>query len=515
MGGLKFLLLFTLNTWATVIPLGQKNIDHYTGPTGPLAVSGQRYYFLEDYNRKIYIEARIEPDFFELGDFFDNDFYTGVTCPNEIYEEHYEYLRYLNRLSALSYMFESMREYERLGSVFEVKACGFNWEKIISSCQPRSEEMSIFTKMAKVFLKDIDPVRVAFELTTKAAKIKRMNELKTERRSFVSQRIGLSCEDNCNDFNEVQLQSQLSSICLAEKDLFNKICSEKDSLYGLSKVPEAYRVLSQSTAMRSFISQGENYGPGCLRRFIDQTKGHEKNYSELKIIFSHMYQQNQDLSSTQYKEGRLFPIGATREFREKGLVTIFKPEVKKLVPVVREEIPKVEPKVEVKKVEEKPKIVKKKSRPKKKKVKPVKKLPPKEKLSAFAVASNLQRKFGLEQVSVDMNKFQYDYIFGPKQVEKIEEKVLNFASFKSLKEMKDFDKLGSKTAPVPLKFLKFLIDRGQHQKIYNMINILGDSFYVFNDIDKKKTISLVQLKNDESTQFQWGISILKEAANTK
>lgn len=81
----------------------------------------------------------------------------------------------------------------------------------------------------------------------------------------------------------------------------------------------------------------------------------------------------------------------------------------------------------------------------------------------------------------------------------------------ALSEMMTYDKLGTKEGPVPLLFLKFMIDMQEHHGLWNMIAVLGDKFYVSNEIDApfKPEPELVQLMNDESTGRQWQLYVLK------
>jgi hydroxymethylglutaryl-CoA reductase len=81
----------------------------------------------------------------------------------------------------------------------------------------------------------------------------------------------------------------------------------------------------------------------------------------------------------------------------------------------------------------------------------------------------------------------------------------------ALTEMMTYDKLGSKEGPVPLLFLKFMIDMQEHTGMYNLITILGDEFYVSNEIDSefKTEPEKIKILNNEATSRQWQIYILK------
>ena len=81
----------------------------------------------------------------------------------------------------------------------------------------------------------------------------------------------------------------------------------------------------------------------------------------------------------------------------------------------------------------------------------------------------------------------------------------------ALVEMTNFDKLGSKEAPVPLLFIKFMIDMEEHHGLWNISSIVGEKFFVSNDIDQTfKTVpEFVQLSNNLSTGNQWQLYILR------
>ena len=170
----------------------------------------------------------------------------------------------------------------------------------------------------------------------------------------------------------------------------------------------------------------------------------------------------------------------------------------------------------VKKPDEKPKIEKiklpktkmKPSKTKASKVVKVAKKKP-QKLSSFKEASLYLARNNLDELELDMAKFKFDYTFTLKQHEQYRERVKKVSRFTTLKELKKFDKLGSKEAPVPLKFLKYLIDENMHQGLFNIINVIGDNFYVLNDIDEKSHIEKIQLLNTRNTNFSWQIKILK------
>ena len=66
-----------------------------------------------------------------------------------------------------------------------------------------------------------------------------------------------------------------------------------------------------------------------------------------------------------------------------------------------------------------------------------------------------------------------------------------------------------KDLPVLLLYLKFLIEFKRHEALYNMVNTLGDRFYVLNDLDDDSKVHLIELKNDEKTSWDWQIYVFK------
>jgi hypothetical protein len=52
----------------------------------------------------------------------------------------------------------------------------------------------------------------------------------------------------------------------------------------------------------------------------------------------------------------------------------------------------------------------------------------------------------------------------------------------------------------------------QHQGLFNVNMVLGNEFYVMNNYDKKHPQPvLIRLLNDETTNYQWKMWVLKKA----
>jgi hypothetical protein len=131
--------------------------------------------------------------------------------------------------------------------------------------------------------------------------------------------------------------------------------------------------------------------------------------------------------------------------------------------------------------------------------------------SAFLQAAEVRRGQDLQLALVDMLKFKYDHVFSLSEYQLLSTTLREYTSRQALNEMKEHDRLGSVEAPVPLSFLKFLIDGDNHQGLYNLVTVLGEEFWVTNDIDArwKPASEYIAMKNDETTARQWQISIVK------
>ena len=131
--------------------------------------------------------------------------------------------------------------------------------------------------------------------------------------------------------------------------------------------------------------------------------------------------------------------------------------------------------------------------------------------SAFLQAAELRQTENLERVEVDMLKLKYDYVFSLNMINTLSERLKTFMTREALSEMMNYDKLGTKEGPVPLMFLKYMIDMQEHHGLWNITSVLGDKFYVSNEIDAAfaPAPELVQLSNNESTNSQWQLYILR------
>jgi hypothetical protein len=276
---------------------------------------------------------------------------------------------------------------------------------------------------------------------------------------------------------------------------------------GMSDQREAYFLLGQSNIINTYNKKGE--AMGCLRRFSEVLSHREVSYPGLKNLFSPLLSQLRAKYKERFLQGRTFFFGAGKEFEEKGLTDLYV-EDQPLV-VTTPEVPKIEPK----KTEAPVKIAKVEPEPPKKQEEPEKqpsiveiRTPQK---SAFLQAAELRAQGNLPRMEVDMLKLKYDYVFSLNMMNNLSKRLKTFMKRDALVEMMTYDKLGTSEGPVPLLFLKFMIDMEEHQGLWNLVSVVGERFYVSNEIDAafSPKPELIQLVNDDSTGRHWQIFVIK------
>ena len=511
---LLFLISMPLRASLESINLGEKEFDLYYGPNSPeLEVNHyrNRLIFEDEIIMGNYFENQMGGSLFELEDFFTNELYTGLICPDEAYVEKAPYIRYLFRLQAISYLFQSLREHEYNTKIHGIKnTCGVEWGKIIQQCKPKTAEMKGFLSNSKIALQSLEDIIISLDeaqnnnLLTWA---KRINEKSIE--NLTDLRIFQYCQENtCANLNKIGVMTNvMNGVCQEEQKQLLSLCSEEDRLFGASMIPEIQSLIARSNGIRGIDEDSK--ARGCLRRFVVQNKAKESPSKSLNGIFGVLYDYNLSIKPTM-PNGRLFSIGAMKEFTDKGLKEVFSPPKMK----VEKEKPKsIEKKVTLSNPEfEKivlPELPKKKVKKKEKVVKKVdaKPLPFK---STFLVSCEFRRNFNLSQVDIDMDKFYFDYVFKLSEKNKLKPMIERYSAVNALRAMKAKDALGTKKSPIPLKFIKFLVDNNMNQRLFNIIITVGEEFYVFNDIDTNiKNVEKIILKNDVSTNFKWQISIIE------
>ncbi len=207
-------------------------------------------------------------------------------------------------------------------------------------------------------------------------------------------------------------------------------------------------------------------------------------------------------------QGELFLPGALKEFDDKGLSNFLfvAPKVtpKAVAKVVAKPTPKPTPRPTPKPT---PRPTPKPTpRPT---PRPTPKPTPRPSQFELAYKKMLVSRKGIAKVN--MKLMEKDFIFSRKMIRALHEPLKSYQTRDALEDMKTFDKLGTKTEPVSLYFLKYLIDKAQHQGLFNITSVLGSRFWLKNDIDKINRPVYVELRNDKTTGHKWQIIVLSDA----
>lgn len=512
---LSILMILILSTFVFNVygaNLGEKNFSHYYGPNFPLVQFSKysnKYTFKDDRDKENLINQQISSELFSLKNFFEAEYFFGYSCPDKIYKENYKYIEYLFRLVNLSYLFESLRTYEFTSKQFKANnICQIDWKKEFNSCQPKSQEMKSFVKNATSISSVLGPVIVPFSTTRKDVLNQWVTDYNNNKLSDITQyRIHSHCLVNdCRITKPSDVASLVSSICQNDLSQFQRICSEVDRGFGVSSIPELFNAVSHSNAIRNIDQTG--HAQGCVKRYISQNKVNEESRINFKNSFSLLYEEKSEDKDLQ---GRLFSIGAMREFTEKGISDLFSKKPKSVAKKVKKKKNNRVQNPPQFEIIELPKFVKiKKPKKIKKKTKPLKKAEPVFSGSSFLKAVLFREKFKLERLNLDMSKFRYDYLFTVSRARSLAPVVERFGKYKVLEQMKKSDALGSSKAPIPLIYIKFLIEESLDQLLFNITNVIGNEFYIINDIDENiKSPTRISLLNNRSTYYKWQIVILE------
>jgi hypothetical protein len=486
--------------------LGEKSLDAYSSRWQPII-------FMDFYQGKMAFEDEL---FFQ--NYFQNyifnrekDYSTflkselggGMTCSNELLSEHFDAIRYSYRLLTLSYLLEGQWHMNMVSKHFlQNRGCNFDFDKFVDKCRPKNDEMKKFVSLLKKH-------KPKFEETLPKTYIKSdwwRDYFKKDFKYYSHYRVDAECKGKCE---QKDLESSFKKVCEQDESLMALICSEMDDIYGISESTDAYNLIGISNIINTYNKQVEALG--CLRRFSLVMAHKEVKYPLLPILFPIMRAHLQNQYQERFLQGRVFFYGSGKEFFEKGLTNLYvleqpfkiaelDPEdafVPAFVPK-KVEAPKVVVKAEAKK--EAAVIVKKEK---------VEYLGPSK--SAFLQAAEIRQAQNLDRVEVDMLKLKYDYVFTLNMINNLSGKLKKFMSREALTEMVTYDKLGSKDGPVPLLFIKFMIDMQEHTGMYNILSIIGDEFYVSNEIDSahKTSIERIKILNNDSTDKQWQIYIVR------
>lgn len=503
-------LIFSLGLYAKVDRihsesyLGEKKLESYSERYQPI-IFHDIYQGKVTFQDEIYFQNFFQNYLFQKEQdytfFLSSELKGGLVCTNESLSEYFDDIRFSYRLITLSYLLESQWHMKMVSDHFRLKnGCDFDLKSWVNTCVPKSKEMKTFVSRLKQFLPRYDE-----NLPSDYKKNDWWQEFKNHKfKSYSHYRLESECRENCK---EEKLHTSFNNICETDKQIMSLICSEQDEIYGLSSNRDAYYLIGLSNIINTFNKKGEALG--CLRRFSEIMAHKEVRYDVLKQLFPSLQTFLRQKYQERFLQGRVFFYGSGKEFEDKGLFDLY----------VKEQPLKIEkgldsstnvPKPSVVTIADKsiikvkaPEVQTIKAEPFKEIRKPIK--------SAFLQASELRLAEDLDRVEVDMLNLKYDYVFSLNMINTLSERLKTFMTRDALVEMMNYDKLGTKSGPVPLIFLKYMIDLQEHHGLWNMISVLGDKFYVSNEIDAafNPGIQFVHLVNNQSSGNQWQLFILK------
>jgi len=520
-----FAVLFFSNTLVAKAPLndlyqavylGEKSRGHYSGPLAPLgqlnSLDGSMV-LLDDFFRENYGQHLIHEEIFRLSQMWMSDISDISSCPNHYLNQNLNYIRYLFRLLSMSYLFESMKQTNLTlhGLGFDRNSCSLSWHQTFSACKPAGEDMAKFVQRVQYrYLRDIsqsDYVRMEKKEIGDWQKTFQQSQRTGKTESIVEQRILNWCQQkgiDCSTLSLEDIGKSLADSCQFDRDLIQKICSEKDELYGLSSIDGMIDLLTQSNIIGVINTGG--YGKSCIERYVQIFKKREDAQPYLETLFpvvrNHLAKKN-----SAYLQGALFLPGALKEFDLKGLDNfLFVPEVTPPVAPVVVEAVEPAPVIIVPMVVPEPVVEEVVPEPIPEPV--VMPAPPKR--SQFALSYDQLIETKKERVVVDMLKFKDDFIFTEKMTNALREPLQDYQTRDALSDMQKYDFLGTRVEPLRLIFIKFLIDNEMHQGLFNIIAIIGPQFYVINDIDGEGAAVAVELTNDASSNYRWQLTLLRD-----
>lgn len=499
--------------------LGEKETTDFYGPANPAfeyndfsSTPTSR----DDRLSEVPYYKHLNSDLMNLDQFMHYDLPVSGQCSNVTLNQHTPYIRYLNRLLMLSYLYEVQKDIVLTLKKLNLNQskCHVNWVQFLKKCDAKSTDMKTFLRRAQQIVSQPDAV-LPQDHSFKKFSENWFNSFDSRNHydiAMVRLREYHCLQKNTNCYKDnASLINNLEQICEQDQKLFLSICSEVDQGYGYSQIPLIKELIASSNAM--VVINGSGEGLGCLERFSEQNKYHEKRNDDLKYTFGPAHYFIKTKLPQRFHLGRLFLPGALKEFDDKGLKEFLYVEVTPTAThtptatptptplIVKTATPTPTPKP-TKTPTPAPKIVAT-STPI-----PIKK-------SAFLMACEKLDKENSELVKVDMDQLKADFVFSEVVVKKLHENLQKFQTRQALQDMKDFDNLGTKAVPVKLIFLKYLIENNEHQGLFNMRAILGDKFYVQNDLDKFKKnqanpARFILIQNNADTGNKWQIWIKRD-----
>lgn len=503
----------SLDNYYERLKTGERKVENYTGPRDNrslyIEASGKTV-FLEDHYRNNVLNREIQAELFDLESFWKEKILEKSTCPDEELGEYSDYIRYLYRLISISYLFESIKLNHRISSElsFGKNACSLNYQELFGKCSAKSDDMKkfkdrIFGKFANEYEK-MKYSALSKKESESFMEIFHLSTINNNDPTFA--RIHYWCLENninCKKISLTDIKNAVGNFCQKDRELLLNICNEDDDIMGMSQVKTLEELVKSSNVFN--LINGKGMGEDCLRRFSKLGAVREANYKELNIIIPLIYKYLNS-EKVSYLQGSLFLPGALKEFDMKGLsdflVALKPPKV-----AVIKKVANVKPKpVPI------PVVTLAKTPTPAPKIDPVIEAVPEvvvPKISEFEKAATLIGENKSAKEILDMDQFREDFEFTSKMISSLSQPIKKFQTRKALTDLRDFDKFGTSEAPVGIIFLKFLIDTDNHQGLYNVVNVLGDKFYLMNDFEGKTSPVFAELKNDQTTNHRWQIILLK------
>ncbi len=460
--------------------IGESDFEIYQGPLDPslrvIRYNGVSVFKDEEFIDN-YLIREIAPELLDLNQFVDEYVLPKFTCHPDIYQKNFDYMRHLFRLIAISNSYEALRQIHL--SLYQIgekeSRCELTYEETFAKCTPQSIEMKKFKNRVEDFFPDL----IDWGKYPLLFKNKNINSLVKYH--------GPQIKDLLS--SGTKLEEQLVNSCSRIKKSMISICSEDDNLYGMSSIPFAFRYIRSSSAFKILDTEGR--GEECLSQFVNFNSNKEKFNDFLSSIYTQKLEDS----------NKIFFYGSLKEFDDQGveLVKTKKDKEEVLVAVVEKKDPRVvkEPRTVI----DKPQIV----AHKKKKVAKVKKVIKKQSAIQMAVENFVKTK---KESLVDLNYMKSDYKYPRSILKKLNGPLRVYQTQLALKEMRKFDNLGSIQTPLSFLFLRYLLDFDLHQGLFNLINVLGEEFYIIDDIENMKKPIKIKVINNEQTRYRWKVSVI-------
>lgn len=503
-----------LNAYYRDVFMGEKKTANYSGPLDPRSVysdySGDLV-LLDDIFQDRYLNREIQESSFDLHRYWFDEVVEKSACPDNTLSENIDYIRYLYRLVSISYLFEGIKLNHKIANQLGSKnICSIAFKDVFNGCTPQSSDMKKFhERVYGKFVNEIEKNKIeAFSKKELAAWMESFQATTSLTTDPAFSRLHEWCianKKNCRTLKPDEIKEALSGFCSSDTKNIQLLCSEKDNFYGLYGISTASELIKTSNAFNLINQSG--MGEECLRRYGKLFRNKEATpiilSKQFPILYSHLIKK-----SAQYPQGELFLPGALKEFDVKGLsdfLSALKPPAPEPVIIIVKRKPKAKPKPVV--VEVKVKV------PEPKVEAPVVIAPPAPVVPAMSEFERAAKEIDDKKATsatLDMEVFRDDFEFTQAMITALSGPIKKFQTRAGLSDMKSYDLLGSEEVPVELIYLKFLIDTENHKGLYNITAVLGEKFYVVNNIEKKTKSYYMQLKNDASTRNRWQIILLKK-----